>query len=150
MTISHSKSLFFAAGLLLGAVVAVAAESTPSTPVDQDGSARIPAEMLLDEIKQTPYAGRAKLRERLNVAEKRMDDRMPEWEARKNSLPEKERIAAEMEFKQLKRSREVLRQKIDGVDFSSEETWNSAKGDLYVVLLDAVQTYKKLRARFPS
>lgn len=145
---AHPKSLFLAAGLLLGVATMTAAESNPSAPVDQDGSVRTPAELLLDEIKRTPYSERATLRARLTVAEQRMDDRMPEWETRKNSLPEKERTAAEADFKQLKRSREILRQKIDGVDVSSEETWNSAKADLYVVLLDAVQTYKKLRARF--
>jgi len=146
----YPKSLFVAASLLLGAVAVTAAESKPSAPLNQDGSAKIPAELLLDEIKQTPYADRAALRAKLSVAETRMDDQMPEWEARKNSLPEKERIAAEADFKQLKRSREILRQKIDGVDMASAETWNSAKTDLYVVLLDTVQTYKKLRARFPA
>src|SRR5688572_11775696 len=150
MKSAYPRVLFLAAGLMLGAVVVVAAASNSSAPVDQDGSVRTPAELLLDEIKRTPYAERAKLRERLDVAERRMDDRMPEWEARKNALPEKERIAAEGEFTQLKRSREILRQKIEGVDLSSEETWNSAKADLYVVLLDAVQTYKKLRARFKA
>ena len=118
--------------------------------LNQDGSVKIPAELLLDEIKQTPYAERAALRARLAESEKRMDDQMPEWEARKNSLPEKERIAAEDDFKQLKRSRENLRQKIDGVENASAETWNSAKADLHVVLLDTVQTYKKLRARFST
>ena len=146
----YLKSLFLAAGMLLGALAVTAAEPKPSAPLNQDGSVKIPAELLLDEIKQTPYAERATLRARLTDAEKRMDDLMPEWEARKNSLPEKERIAAEADFKQLKRSREILRQKIDGVDMAAEETWNSAKADLYVVLLDAVQTYKKLQARFPA
>ena len=146
----YPKSLFLAAGLLLGAVAVTAAESKPSAPLNQDGSVKIPAELLLDEIKQTPYAERAALRARLAESEKRMDDQMPEWEARKNSLPEKERIAAEADFKQLKQSREILRQKIDGVEHASAETWNSAKADLHVVLLDTVQTYKKLRARFST
>jgi len=146
----YTKSLFLAAGLLLAAVAVTAAESKASAPLNQDGSVKIPAELLLDEIKQTPYADRAALRARLAESEKRMDDQMPEWEARKNSLPEKERIAAEADFKQLKQSREILRQKIDGVENASAETWNSAKADLHVVLLDTVQTYKKLRARFST
>jgi hypothetical protein len=146
----YLKFLSLAACLLLGAVAVTAAESKPSAPLNQDGSVKIPAELLLVEIKQTAYAERAALRSKLAAAETRMDDQMPEWEARKNSLPEKERIAAEDDFKQLKRSRENLRQKIDGVEMASAETWNSAKEDLYVVLLEAVQTYKKLRARFPA
>lgn len=144
----YSKFFCLAAGLLLGSFAVTAAETKPSAPLNQDGSVKIPAELLLEEIKQTPYAERAALRAKLAEAETQMDDRMPEWETRKNSLPEKERIAAESDFKQLKRSREVLRQKIDGVEMAAEETWNSAKADLYVVMLDAIQTYKKLRARF--
>jgi hypothetical protein len=148
--IPSSQILFLAAGLLLGALAVTAAEPKPSAPLNQDGTAKIPAELLLAEIKQTSYAERAALRAKLAEAEKQLDDRMPEWETRKNSLPEKERSAAEADFKQLVRAREVLRQKIDGVENAAEETWESAKGDLYVVLLDAVQTYKKLQARFRS
>jgi hypothetical protein len=147
---TYRHPLFFAAGLMLGAVAAWAAETKSSAPVNQDGSAKIPAELLLEEIKHTPYAERSALRAKLAESEARFADRLPEWETRKNSLPEKERIAAEADFKQLVQAREILRQKIEGVELSSEETWNSAKADLYVVLLDAIHTYKKLRARFSS
>lgn len=146
----YPRFLFLAASLLLGALAVTAADPKPSVPRNQDGSVKIPAELLLDEIKHTPYAERAALRAKLAESETRFADHLPEWEARKNSLPEKERVAAEADFKQLVRAREILRQKIDGVDIAAAETWESAKADLYVVLLDAVQTYKKLRARFPT
>jgi hypothetical protein len=144
------RSLILVAGLLLGGLSVTAAEPKPSAPLNQDGSVKIPAELLLDEIKQTPYAERAALRAKLAEAETRFADRMPEWEARKNSLPEKERNAAENDFKQLVRQREILRQKIDGVENAAAETWNSAKSDLYSVLQSAIRTYKKLLARFPA
>jgi hypothetical protein len=146
----YSKFLFLAAGLLLGASAIMAAEPKPSAPLNQDGSVKIPAELLLNEIKQTPYAERAALRAKLAESEARFADKLPEWEARKNSLPEKERIAAEGDFKRLVRDREILRQKIDGVENAQEETWESAKSDLYSVLQATVRSYKKLHARFPS
>lgn len=144
----HSRSLFVAASLLLGALAAPAAE--PSVPVEynQDGSIKLPAEHLLEQIRETPYEERAALRARLAEAEKSFDERLPQWENQKNSLPEKERNAAESDFKQLLREREILRQKIDGVERAEKETWNSAKADLYSVLQNAIRTYKKLHARF--
>ena len=144
------RSLFLAAGLLLVAPAIAVAETKPVPPLNQDGTAKIPAELLLEQIKETPYSERAALRARLAEAEARFADRLPEWNARKNSLPEKERNAADVDFKQLLREREVLRQKIDGVESAGKETWDSAKADLYSVLADAIRTYKKLSARFGS
>lgn len=140
--------VILAASLLLGALAVTAAEPDRSAPRNQDGSVKISAELLLDEIKRTPYAERAALRVRLAAGEARFADGLAEWEARKNSLPEKERIAAEADFKQLVRERDILRQKIDGVENAEKETWNSAKDDLYSVLANAIRTYKKLHARF--
>ena len=142
------STLFLATSLLLGAAAAPAAESTPPVQYNQDGSVKIPAELLLEEIRETPYAERAALRARLAEAEARFNDRLSEWENQKNSLPEKERNAAEADFKQLVREREILRQKIDGVERADKETWNSAKADLYSVLQNAIRTYRKLHARF--
>jgi len=141
---------FLAASLLLALPAATAAEPTPAVPLNQDGTARIPAELLLDKIKATPYAERAALRAELAAAEERFGDRLQEWERLKNSLPEKERNAAEADFKQLVRDRENLRQKIDGVENAGKETWESAKSDLHSVLQSAIRTYRKLSARFKS
>jgi hypothetical protein len=147
---SRLRLPFFAAGLLLAVPALTAAEPRASAPLNQDGSVRIPAELLADQIKATPYEGRAELRAKLIEAEARFSDRLGEWENKKNSLPEKERNAAEADFKQLVRDREILRQKIDGVESAGKETWESAKSDLHTILLDAIRTYRKLSARFKS
>jgi hypothetical protein len=141
--------LLLAGGLaILNFTTAVATAAPEAAPAGVAG--KLPAELLLAEIKATPYAGRAALKEKLKAAETRMDDRLPGWEAKKNALPEKERIAADGDFKQLVKQREVLRQKIDGVEYADEATWNSAKSELYVVLQNAITTYKKLQSQFDS
>jgi predicted metal-dependent hydrolase len=145
---SLPRALVLIAGLLVAGLPAVTAQSQPPVVRNPDGSIRIPAELLLDEIKATPYENRAALRQKLAEAEKRFADRLPEWESRKNALPEKERLAAEADFNRLLRAREVLRQKIDTVELAGKETWESAKSDLHVVLLNTIEIYKKLHARF--
>jgi hypothetical protein len=117
---------------------------------EQPANGKIPAEILLTDIKATPYADRATLKEKLKAAEARMDDRLPGWEAKKNALPEKEKSVAESAFKQLVKQREILRQKIDGVEYADEVTWNSAKSELTVVLQNAITTFKKLQSQFDS
>jgi hypothetical protein len=134
---------------LLAALVSALAVMTTQAQ-ERPATGKIPAEVLLSEIKATPYAGRASLKEKLKAAEVRMDDRLPGWEAKKNALPEKEKNVAESAFKELVTQREVLRQKIDGVEYADETTWTSAKSELYVVLQNAITTYKKLQSQFDS
>jgi len=135
-------------GFLASSLPAIAAEKTKPAPRNPDGTVMIPGEILLAEIKATPWSGRDALRTRVKEAETSYGYQLPEWEARKNSLPEPERSAAEAEFKQLVRARETLRQKIDGLESAGAETWESAKHDLYVAIQGTVATFKKLKARF--
>jgi hypothetical protein len=130
--------LLVAGGVFLGA--RVTAEENTKTP----------AEVLLGEIKTTPYSARADLKEKLRQAELRIATNMTEWNARKNNLPEKEKAAADVDIKKLVQMREVLRQKIDAVDFAEEPTWSSAKYDLYIALQNAIAVHKKLMARFST
>jgi hypothetical protein len=133
--------LLISGGLALG--VRVAAAETPAAE-----KAKRPAEILLGEIKATPYAARADLRRKLQEAEVRFANNLTEWNARKNNLPEKEKAAADVDLKQLVRLREVLKQQVDAVEFAEEATWTSAKYDLYVALQNALAIHQKLMARF--
>jgi len=148
--IRGSVCLWMTAALLGLGWPASAAENLPPAPPAAAPTTLALAESLLAEIKATPYAGRAALRTRLATAETRFGDKLPEWAAKKNNLPEKERLAAGADFNQLVRMREVLRQKIDGVENAEEATWNSAKSDLYSMLKSTVDTYNKLKARFDA
>jgi hypothetical protein len=130
--------LLLGSGLFLGSP-AVAEENT-----------KTPAEVLLGEIKTTPYPARADLRRKLQEAEVRFATNMTEWNARKNQLPEKEKAAAAVDLKELARLRELLKQKVDSVEFAEEATWSSAKYDLYVALQNAIAVHKKLMARFSA
>jgi hypothetical protein len=137
--------LLWVAGSFCVCLPATAADAAKPVPLNQDGTPKIPAELLMMDVKATPYSGRAALKEKLRQGEVKFDTRLPEWEARCNALPEKERKAAAADLKELKRMREVLRDKLDQLDAASVETWNSVKYDLYVAMLNAVSTYKKLQ-----
>jgi hypothetical protein len=128
---------------------AQAAPAEPSAKPDE-APAPLPAETLLAEIKATRYADRTALRTRLQNAERHFADKLNAWEAKKNALPEKERADADEVFKRLAAQREVLRQKIDGVEDAREETWKSATSELYVVLQNAISTYRQLQALFDA
>jgi len=132
-------TLLLLGGGLFSAVRAAAEENT-----------KTPAEVLLGEIKATPYPARAELRRKLQEAEGRFATSMIEWNARKNQLPEKEKAAAAADLKELARLRELLKQKVDAVEFAEEATWTSAKYDLYVSLQNTIAVSKKLMARFSS
>ena len=137
--------LLLAAGLFLANVTASAADAGKSAPRNPDGTLMIPAETLLAEIKTTPYSGRSALKAKIQDAEARFSARLPEWEARKNNLPEKD---GKKVYRV--RMREVLRQKIDSVESAEEATWNSAKQDLYSSMLNTIQIFKKLQAQFDA
>ncbi len=106
------------------------------------------AQEIADQIKDTPYKDRADLINRLKVAETRFDEKLPEWESRKNALPEKERKAAEKYFQELVKQREILRQRLDLLDTASAETWVSTKHEVRIALLNALGAYQQLHARF--
>lgn len=106
------------------------------------------AQEIADQIKDTPYKDRAALLTRLKTAETRFDEKLPEWESRKNALPEKERKAAEVYFQKLVEQRGILRQRIDALDTAPAETWTSAKHDTRIALLNALGAYQQLRGRF--
>jgi hypothetical protein len=139
--------LLWVAGFLSAAFPATAEETGKNVPLNADGTPQIPAEILMGEVKATSFSDRAALQTKLKDAEVRFDTRLPEWEARKNGLPEKERTTAAADLKELKRMREVLRQKIDAVDFADAATWNSVKYELYAAMMDTISVYKKLRYR---
>ena len=129
--------LLLTTGLWLANVPAAAQSAPP-----------LPAEILLAEIKTAPYADREALKAKLQAAETRFGDRIPEWEAMKNNLPEKQKMAADVNFKQLVRLREDLRHQIDGVQGAQAATWNSAKHTLEVSLQNTIQTFKQLQLQF--
>jgi hypothetical protein len=120
----------------------VAAEAVQWNP---DGTRQIPVEILLTEIRKTPYSGSEGLRTKLKEAENRFADRLPEWEARKNALPEKQRLAVEAALKKLGARRELLRQKIDEIEAVSAEGWSTTRYNVFVAMLHATSTYKKLQ-----
>lgn len=111
---------------------------------------KLPSEILLAEIKPTPYAERAALRAKLADAETHFGDKLPEWEAKKNALPEKERAAADLTFKRLSAARVVLEQKIDAVDHADAITWESAKSDLYTLMQNTIAIYRTLQGQFDA
>lgn len=135
---------FLALATVLALAPSVSAASTPvvGTPTEKA------AQEIADQIKEAPYKDRAALLTRLKTAETRFDEKLPEWESRKNALPEKERKEAEGYFKELVKQREILRQRIDALDTASAETWTSAKHDTRMALLNALGAYQNLRGRF--
>jgi hypothetical protein len=142
--------LLLVVALFLLQLTPVAAQTKSEAPRNPDGSVMLPGEILVGEIKAASWSDRSALRAKLQAAEASFNQRLPEWETKKNALPEKERIAAEADFKSLVRQRGILRQKIEAVDDATADTWNSAKSELTSVLQTTIQIFKKLSARFDS
>jgi hypothetical protein len=131
-----------AAGLALAPFAGAATIPLVGTAIEKA------AQALADEIQETSYQDRSALLLKLQAAEMRFDEKLPEWETRKNSLPEKERKEAEVYFRKLVGEREILRQRMDTLDLATAETWVSAKHDLRLALLNALGAYQQLRERF--
>lgn len=149
--LSRAARLSLTAGLLFVACHSASATATqPVATQTVSTHPKTPAETLLTEIKGTPYSGRTALREKLKAAEALFSEKLPEWESRKDALPSEKKAEAETIFKQLVTDREVLRQKIDGVEDAQAETWNSAKSELYTALQNTISTYNRLKAIFES
>lgn len=134
--------------LALATVLALAPSVSAATVPVVGTATEKAAQEIADQIKETPYKDRAALLTRLKTAETRFDEKLPEWESRKNALPEKERKEADVYFQKLVEQRGILRQRIDALDTASAETWISAKHDTRTALLNALGAYQQLRGRF--
>ena len=83
-----------------------------------------------EKVKEATFAQRAAVRSTMTNAEAGLDTNIVEWTARKDALAVEARPAASTALEEVRNAREVLRQKVDGLDNATVETWNSVMSEL--------------------
>ena len=83
-----------------------------------------------EKVKEATFAQRATVGTAMTSAEAALDTSIVEWTARKDALAVEVRPAASTALEEVRNAREVLRQKVDGLDNATVETWNSVMSEL--------------------
>ena len=105
-------------------------QSTKDSAYSAAASARSAISEAWEKSKDASFRQREVLRERMRVAEASLDQKIVEWNARKDAVAEDMRPTVSAAQREVSEAREVLRQKVDALDNATEETWNSVKAEL--------------------
>jgi hypothetical protein len=103
-----------------------------------------------EKSKDATFRQREALRDRMKTAEKALDARIVEWNARKDALAEDVRPLAAAAHREVIEAREVLRQKIDALDNATQETWPSVKAELSTAWQRMTAAVADLNAKLQS
>ncbi len=103
-----------------------------------------------EKSKDATFRQREAVRDHMKTAEKSLDARIVEWNAKKDAVAEDVRPLAAAAHREVIEAREVLRQKIDALDNATQETWPSVKAELNTAWQRMTAAVADLTARLQS